>query len=99
MRTVCMLAIMLLAPGAQGQIYKWVDEKGQVQRDQAQAADEKKRAQREKACAAAREDLEYNQQGGRFYTTDDKGEKRFRTDDEQAAVVEAVRRKVAELCN
>jgi len=142
-----MLAMLLLAPGAQAQIYKWVDEKGQVhyddrppegkdpkdakkmapapaaakgapnaggadwkqqeiefkqrqvQRGEAQAADEKKRAQREKACAAAREDLEYNQQGGRFYTTDDKGEKRYRTDAEQAAVVEARRRKVAELCN
>lgn len=147
MRIVCMLAALVLATGAQGQIYKWVDEKGQThyeerppegkdpkdakkmttpaaskdapkgaaggdwkqkdmefkqrqqERAQADAVQEKKRAQREKACVTAREDLEYNEQRGRFYSTDDKGEKKFRTDEEQAAVVAAARRKVQELCN
>ena len=144
MRAVCMLAALLVATGAHAQVYKWVDEKGQVHyddrppegkdpkdakkmaapppsapsakpagadwkqkdiefrqrqvvRDQAYAADEKKRAQREKACADAREDLDYNDKRGRFYT-EENGEKRFRTDAEQAAVVEAARRKVKELC-
>ena len=67
-------------------------------RDQADAAEQKKRDQRDKACASAREDLAYNEQRGRFYT-EDKGEKRFRTDEEQAAAVAALRRKVQELCN
>ncbi len=70
----------------------------QQSRDQAYAADEKKRSQREKACADAREDLDYNDKRGRFYT-EENGEKRFRTDAEQAAVVEAARRKVKELCD
>ena len=70
----------------------------QVGRDQAYAAEEKKRVQREKACAEAREDLDYNDKRGRFYT-EENGEKRFRTDAEQAAVVEAARRKVKELCD
>jgi len=43
------------------------------QRHQADLAEEQKRAQREKACVAARQDLEYNEQRGRFYTTNDKG--------------------------
>lgn len=70
----------------------------QQQRDQADAAEQKRRAQRDKACERAREELAYNEQRGRFYT-EDKGEKRFRTDDEQAAVIAATRRKVQELCN
>ena len=146
MRIACIVAAALsLAPGAQAQIYKWVDEKGQTHyeerppegkdqkdakkmtapamskdapkaaagtdlkqneiefkqrqqlRDQSYAAEEKKRAQREKACQDAREDLDYNDKRGRFYT-EEKGEKRFRTDEEQAAVVAAARRKVQELC-
>ena len=144
MRVAGIIAALLLATGAQAQIYKWVDEKGQThyeerppegkdkdakkmaapapskdakpaaddwkqkeiefrqrqqQRQQADAAEERKRAQREKACIRAREDVEYNEQRGRFYTTDEKGEKHFRTDEEQAAAVAAARRKAQELCN
>ena len=147
MKALCWMATLLLAVGAQAQIYKWVDEKGQTHyeerppegkapqdakkmtapaaskdapkaagggdwkqkdiefkqrqqaRQQADALEDRKRAQREKACVTAREDLEYNEQRGRFYSTDEKGEKVFRNDDEQAAVVAAARRKVQELCN
>ena len=145
MRIAWIVMVLLVAPGAQAQIYKWVDEKGQthyeerppdgkdtkdakkmaapmpskeiakpagadwkqqeqdfkqrqLQRQQLDAADDRKRAQREKACADARSDLEHQSLRARFYTTDDKGEKRYRTDDEQAAVVTAARRKVQELC-
>ena len=30
MRIACVVMVLLVAPGAQAQIYKWVDEKGQT---------------------------------------------------------------------
>lgn len=70
----------------------------QLQRQQNDAAEDRKRLQREAACTEARRRLEYESQRGRFYSTDEKGEKRFRTDEEQAAVVEATRKRVEDLC-
>ena len=143
MRMLCIAAALALAPAAQAQIYKWVDEKGrthyeerppegkdpkearkmtapkdapksggadwkkqelefkqrQTQRSEADTAAERKRAQREAACAQARDRLENASQRGRFYTTDEKGERHYRSDEEQAAIVEAERRKVQESCD
>jgi hypothetical protein len=70
----------------------------QIERQQKETAEEQKRVQREKACAQAVRDLDFQSRRGRFYTRDEKGEKNYRTDGEQAAVLAAAQKRVEELC-
>ena len=139
---ILFLAALLVALGAQAQIYKWVDEKGvthygeapppdkkaskvevpnnpaasqpsppqdwskreiefkkrQLDREAKEKSDVQQEQRREQECSRARAQLAFEQQPGRHYQMNDKGEKAFRSDDQQAGVVAEAKRKVDEFC-
>jgi hypothetical protein len=69
-----------------------------VDRANAEKAEQAKRSAREDECARARNDLAYQSQAGVFWETNEKGEKVYRTEQQQAAVVRAAQGRVDELC-
>ncbi|MGE5616300.1 MAG: DUF4124 domain-containing protein [Bacillota bacterium] len=72
--------------------------KRQLDRDTKEKADVQQQERRERECSQARADLAFQSQPGRHYRMNDKGEKIFKTDDQQAEVVEAAKKRVEEYC-
>jgi hypothetical protein len=81
----------------------WADQelefrKRQIDRQAGEKTEEQKRLAQVAQCNRARNNLEYQSQGGRFYERNENGEKVYRNDEQQAAVIAAARRRVDEFC-
>ena len=72
--------------------------KRQVDRTTAERAEQQQKLARREECVRARDDLAYQSQAGVFWETNDKGEKVYRTEAQQAAVVQAARKRADDLC-
>jgi hypothetical protein len=82
---------------------QWADKelefrKRQLDRQAMDKNDEQRKVAQAAECTRARNSLEYQSQRGSFYERNEKGEKVYRTEEQQAAVVAAARKRVDEVC-
>ena len=86
-------------PPAQDWSKKELDfRKRQLDRDTQEKADAQQKAYRERECIKARQDVGFLSQPGRHWQMNEKGEKVYQTDEQQAAHVDAARKRVDEFC-
>lgn len=67
--------------------------------EQAREQEAARAAERQRNCAAARQNLQAMQEGGRIVTYDANGERTFLDDDARAARIEAAQQAVNQACN